>query len=79
MAATLVGGVLFVAGGWIELGDARTILGMNDLTAIAHLVSGRWRLVGGLAAALRAGRPYGWGLQPGDRLAIMAMTGDSGG
>lgn len=56
VAATLGGGVLFVAGGWIELGDARTILGMNDLTAMAHLVSGAMAVVGGLAGALRAGR-----------------------
>jgi len=39
-AATLAGGVLFLAGGWIEMGDAETILGMNDVTAIAHLISG---------------------------------------
>ncbi len=38
--AALVGGVLFLAGGWVEMGDALTILGMNDVTATAHLIVG---------------------------------------
>ncbi|MCJ7726296.1 MAG: acyltransferase, partial [Acidimicrobiia bacterium] len=65
VTATLAGGVLFLAGGWIELGDAGTILGMNDLTAMAHLVSGALAVVGGLAGAERAGRPYERGRRSG--------------
>ena len=49
VAATLAGGALFLAGGWIELGDAETILGMNDVTAIAHIISGSLALVGATA------------------------------
>ena len=37
LSATVAGGVLFLAGGWVERGDAMTILGMNDVTAAAHL------------------------------------------
>jgi len=43
--AALAGAALFLAGGWVEMGDAMTVLGMNDVSAAAHLV------IGGLAAA----------------------------
>jgi len=38
--AALAGAALFLAGGWAEMGDAMTVLGMNDVTAVAHLVVG---------------------------------------
>ncbi|MBU1494057.1 MAG: hypothetical protein KJ956_08830, partial [Actinobacteria bacterium] len=39
-----------LAGGWVEWGSAETILGMNDVTAAAHLVAGALAVVGGMAA-----------------------------
>ena len=38
--AALAGAALFLAGGWVEMGDAMTILGMNDVSAVTHLVVG---------------------------------------
>ncbi len=55
--AIVVGGALFVVGGWIEMGDAETILGMNDLTSVAHLGAGAITLLGGMAAVLGSEDP----------------------
>ncbi len=50
VAVTLAGGGLFLAGGWLEWGSAETILGMNHITAVAHLLTGALAVAGGLAA-----------------------------
>ena len=57
LPVTLVGGALFVLGGWIEMGDAETILGMNDLTSVAHLGAGVLTLLGGMAVVLGSEDP----------------------
>ncbi|MCB2223961.1 MAG: acyltransferase [Actinobacteria bacterium] len=52
VAAAVGGGALFVAGGLADWGGAATVLGMNGLTAWAHVVAGAAAILGGSAAAL---------------------------
>lgn len=50
-AAVAAGAALFLAAGLVEAGEAATVLGMNSVTAVAHLVAGS-AAAAGLVAAL---------------------------